>query len=64
MSEDTGRIDLAHPKANLYGALPCPKCGGIYRIPFKQEETLAVGTDDAIRCEDCGFIEPITGRSE
>lgn len=37
------------PAVNMYGCLPCPKCGGEYRWPDQK------GT---IWCDDCGFTEP------
>ncbi len=35
---------------NMYGCLPCPKCGSVYRYP-----TIV---PPVIQCDDCGFQEP------
>ena len=32
---------------NMYGVLPCPQCGSVYRYPTQ---------DGAIRCDDCGRV--------
>ncbi len=36
------------PGSNMFGILPCPKCGSEYRWPTQQ------GT---IQCDDCGHVE-------
>lgn len=70
---DSGQLSIRDPKANLFGARPCPKCSGYYRIPYtaaspvtkvyeqKENTTCPHGVID---CESCGFIEPITGVEE
>lgn len=47
---DTDKVNVNNLRANMYGCLPCPKCGGEFRVPYDK------GT---IECGDCGFIEPI-----
>lgn len=39
-------------KRNLYGCLPCPKCGSVYRCPYDRAEGLVV------ECDECGLVEP------
>jgi hypothetical protein len=34
---------------NVYGCTPCPKCGGRYRYPLKED-----GSFPVIACDDCG----------
>jgi hypothetical protein len=36
------------PERNMYGCLPCPKCGSKFRWPTQ---------DRTIQCDDCGLIE-------
>lgn len=52
----SGKIDLNNEKANMYGCLPCPKCGSEYRwaeTPDKGPTKKA-----KVMCE-CGFEEPV-----
>ena len=37
------------PKRNMYGCLPCPKCGSEYRWPNQSGEVV---------CDDCNSTEP------
>ena len=66
---DTGRIDIRHEDANMYGCLDCPKCGDYHRVPWSADsrmtqEMRAVHGFDAplgvIECLECKFVEPIT----
>lgn len=48
-------VDIANPKANMYGCLPCPKCGSEFRTPQKS---------GWIKCDDCGYgvtLTPLLG---
>lgn len=45
-------IDLDNPDANMFGCLPCPKCGSERRSPYARTGVLR------IECECCGFTEP------
>ena len=49
---DTGKVDMNDPRANMFGCLPCPKCGSEYRILSSERSV--------IECDDCGLDEPIT----
>lgn len=40
-------IDESNPMANMYGCLPCPKCGSRYRWPDQQ---------NVLRCDDCKYL--------
>lgn len=48
---DTIRYDDSDNR-NMYGVIPCPKCGSKFRCPFQ------TGTID---CDDCGHTVPIKG---
>jgi hypothetical protein len=43
------------PERNMYGCLPCPKCGSVYRYPFNENGK------NAIVCDDCGRRGPWDG---
>ncbi len=47
---------LFMPGANMYGCMPCPKCGGEYRVPYgknpKRPDDPFAGK---IVCDDCGY---------
>jgi len=61
MSDATGIVDTSQQGANMYGCLPCPKCGSEYRWPQKGGPNYA----EVIVCDDCGFEEPYRfGRAE
>ncbi len=45
-------VDIGNPLANMYGCLPCPKCGSTYRATF----TGASG-QLTVECDDCGLVE-------
>ena len=44
----TAVIDINDERANMYGCLPCPKCGSLYRWPNQQL---------IIFCDDCKQVE-------
>ena len=50
MEESTQKVwlDLSNENANMYGCLPCPKCGSKYRWPTQEL---------IIECDECGFTE-------
>ena len=48
----TCELDTSNPDANMYGCLPCPKCGSEYRCPFLNGEDAGM-----IVCDDCGHRE-------
>lgn len=48
----TNRIDNENPQANMYGVLPCPKCGSHYRWP---SQPVHPQHPDSIICDDCGW---------
>jgi predicted RNA-binding Zn-ribbon protein involved in translation (DUF1610 family) len=48
----SGTVDFNNPEANMFGVLPCPKCGSIFRWPTQRL---------TIQCDDCGFVEPLKG---
>jgi predicted RNA-binding Zn-ribbon protein involved in translation (DUF1610 family) len=54
---DTGRLSLDQPNANMFGVVPCPKCGSAYRFPSQRDATQI--PPHSIICDDCGFVEPI-----
>lgn len=45
-------INESDPRANMYGCVPCPKCGSKFRAPFggQNKEPLR------IKCDDCGYV--------
>lgn len=55
---DTNKIDYDNPKANMFGILPCPKCGDEHRWPTQKSNK---EHPDSIVCDDCGFVEPNGG---
>lgn len=51
----TNVIDINDPAANIYGCLPCPKCGSKFRAAFMVND---IPTDPLrIECDVCGFKE-------
>jgi hypothetical protein len=61
-----GVIDCDNSAANMYGCLPCPRCGSVYRAPFRdrrwdKHSKLEVPSGIVISCGDCGHEEE--GRS-
>lgn len=50
---DTGRLN--QQGSNMYGVLPCPKCGSEFRVPYQ---------NGSIECDDCRFVEPVTGDND
>jgi hypothetical protein len=44
-------LDIGNPKANIYGCLPCPKCGSEFRVPYDRVERVEIDCD-------CGFVQP------
>jgi predicted RNA-binding Zn-ribbon protein involved in translation (DUF1610 family) len=40
---------------NMYGCLPCPKCGSEFRAAYKSGRSAGM-----VACDDCGFSEPAT----
>ena len=42
------KINTGDPKENMYGALPCPRCRSIYRVPYQ---------NGFLECDKCGYIE-------
>lgn len=45
----SGRVDNYALGANMYGCMPCPKCGSKYRAAYRKTIT--------VDCDDCGFKE-------
>lgn len=52
----TGIVDWKNPRANMYGCLPCPKCGSKKRWPTRPD---APKNPNSVVCDDCGFVEPL-----
>jgi transcription elongation factor Elf1 len=50
----TNLLSLDQSGANMYGCLPCPKCGSEYRYPMREDAKEDAGM---IRCSDCSFKE-------
>lgn len=53
----TKQFDHDDPKRNMYGVLPCPKCGSRFRWPT---QPVHPEVPNVILCDDCGHREPIT----
>ena len=51
------QIDYDDPKRNMYGVLPCPKCGSKYRYPMRYTAPQSTGL--VIVCDDCKTNEPV-----
>lgn len=51
VSEDFTICGADHPDENMYGFLPCPKCGSKYRCEFQAKPGVA-------QCDDCGHHQP------
>ena len=49
-------IDLNDPASNMFGLLPCPKCGNAHRWLTRPEHPKH---PNSIVCDDCEFVEPI-----
>ena len=45
--------DPDNPLANMYGFVPCPKCGSAFRCAFNNKPGV-------VQCDECGFEEPCT----
>jgi len=54
-------LDHNDPKANMYGVLPCPKCGSEFRWPTGPAHPTDPNT---IICDDCGYKESHGGWKE
>lgn len=52
----TNRIDHEDPRCNMFGLLPCPKCGAKHRWPT---QAIHKTHPSSIVCDDCGFVEPM-----
>jgi predicted RNA-binding Zn-ribbon protein involved in translation (DUF1610 family) len=52
LAEWRHRVD---PLRNLYGCLPCPRCGLNFRWATQPCHPTMPNT---VVCDDCGFIEP------
>lgn len=50
---DTGKVDTTNPAANMYGCVPCPKCGGGDRYSIFDSQSKPI-----VQCDACGFHEP------
>lgn len=48
----SGGVSWRHPEANIYGCLPCPRCGGAHRYAVRAEE------GHEVLCADCPWREP------
>ena len=46
----TVQWDNENLNRNLYGCLPCPRCGSKCRAAYRKTMT--------VDCDDCGFAEP------
>ena len=46
-------VDYENPKANMYGCLPCPKCGSKHRAVFGSKRF------PRIECDECRFHEKV-----
>jgi hypothetical protein len=46
---------MSEPQRNMFGILPCPKCGSVFRWPTQQR---------TIQCDDCGLVEPAPNKLE
>jgi hypothetical protein len=47
----SGTVDYGKPDRNMYGCVPCPRCGSKYRAPYQKVRF-------TVECDDCGRIEP------
>lgn len=45
----SGVVDWSDLNANMYGCLPCPQCGSVYRAAYKKT--------GLVECDQCGFKE-------
>lgn len=36
--DSSANVDFEHPEANMYGCLPCPKCGSRYRFQLAKRK--------------------------
>ena len=54
----SGIVDDEDPDANMYGCLPCPRCGSQYRASFQR----VGGSARDVACDECGFREPAVDR--
>lgn len=56
---------MSTPKKNMYGCLPCPKCGSTFRASYRRpvfkdphpKDAAPGGSLRTIECDDCGFKE-------
>lgn len=44
-------VDIHNLNANMYGVLPCPRCGSVMRRPVQNK---------VIHCEGCGFEQKVS----
>jgi hypothetical protein len=55
MTNTIGPAESEHhddPRANMFGLLPCPKCGGKHRWPTRPDHPKS---PNRIVCDDCGY---------
>jgi hypothetical protein len=50
----TPQVDLDDPARNMFGLLPCPRCGDPYRWPTRPDHP---EHPDVILCDRCGLTE-------
>lgn len=55
--ETTVDLSCTDPKRNMYGCLPCPKCGSEYRACFSRPDSAGL-VENTVECSDCGYAQP------
>jgi hypothetical protein len=50
------QIDLDDPARNMFGILPCPRCGSRFRVPTRPDHP---EHPNCILCDDCGREEAL-----
>lgn len=55
------QVDYDDPKRNMFGLLPCPRCGDEHRWPT---QSVHPTTPNSIICDRCGYVELIEKGAE
>lgn len=58
-SPSSGTVDWSEdaPGRNMYGCLPCPKCGSKYRASYTNSKMSKKLGHPTVECDECGFVE-------
>ncbi len=55
----TGTVDWSESAIgrNMYGCLPCPRCGSKSRVSYRTSKEAKRLGHPTVECDECGFVE-------